>query len=154
MGARVLSVLGSTMKLPPLPSVSVIKSLITGTEEKYSLNEMLGTAGVAGDTWLQGMAALLPNVNFIGTFPGVVKSDVAKTYFPPWLYPIVKAGENLISMSAEGSGMIHAQILVSPNAGRRPVSYFNVKLEGRKTQPLAYDADFGKWVWSYLNETV
>eukprot|EP00929_Paragymnodinium_shiwhaense_P003289 TRINITY_DN103744_c0_g1_i1.p1 TRINITY_DN103744_c0_g1~~TRINITY_DN103744_c0_g1_i1.p1 ORF type:complete len:347 (-),score=27.32 TRINITY_DN103744_c0_g1_i1:209-1249(-) len=153
-GARVMSVLGSTMKVPAAPPVESIEQIVVGRKRNYGLSEMLGSAGVAGDTWLYEAAKRHPGVHFIGTWPGVVASDIARTYFPPWLYPFVKAGEKAISMTAEASGKIHVQILLSSNAGLQPASYFNVKLQGRRTNPLAYNAEFARWLWDFLNKTV
>eukprot|EP00927_Polykrikos_kofoidii_P022147 TRINITY_DN20734_c0_g1_i1.p1 TRINITY_DN20734_c0_g1~~TRINITY_DN20734_c0_g1_i1.p1 ORF type:complete len:366 (-),score=54.71 TRINITY_DN20734_c0_g1_i1:131-1228(-) len=158
-GARVLSVLGSTMRVPPAPSVDVIKELALGKRTQYGLSEMLGTAGVMGDTWMQTMsAAQEANVTFIGTMPGIVATDLVKTSktFPWWIRPVLSGAMRLVAMSPEQCGLLHATILASPNAARRPVTYFNAggRLEGRKTNSLAYDLNFGKWVWSFLTETV
>merc|ERR1712226_564590 len=92
----------------------------------------------------------------MGTFPGIVGTDLvghSKT-FPKWLRPLLQAAEKAIAMSPERSGTIHATIISSPNVARRPTSYFNERLEGRLTHPLAYDTDFGTWVYSFLQDTI
>jgi hypothetical protein len=156
-GARIMSVLGSTVKLPPPPSEQTIKDLAVGRSASYGLGDILGTAGVLGDTWMQSMVAVLrPDIHLIGTWPGIVGSDLigrSKT-FPWWLRPFLVVGGKIVGMSIEKSGAIHTQIITSPNAALRPVSYFNVKLEGRRTNPLAYDGAFQEWVWNFLEETV
>lgn len=157
-GARVLSVLGSTAKEPPAPAVDVIKAIALGTKTDYDIVQMLGAAGVMGDTWMQVMPQFLGSTHatFMSTFPGIVGTDLVEhsNTFPAWFRPILEAGEKLMGMSAEESGLIHATIISSPNAAKRPTAYFNVNLEGRQTNPLAYDIDFGKWVHSFLEDTI
>lgn len=152
-GARIMSVLGSTVKVPPSPAEQTIKDIAAGSRTKYGLGDILGSAGALGDAWMQRMAVLLrPNVSLVGTWPGVVGDDLVShsRTFPWWLRPFLAAGDKLVGMSIEDAGAIHAQILTSPNAARRPVSYFNVKLEGRRTNPLAYDEAFQDWAWQFL----
>jgi len=156
-GARVMSILASTMAVPPLPRLPVIKEIALG-KRKASLSRMLGTAGALGDTWMQKMVAhsKVPNISFIGTFPGVIADDLVahSGTFPKWLRPILDWSVNVIGMKPEECGRLHTAIISSPNVARRPVSYFNINLEGRYTSPVAYDLGFQEWVWNFLEETV
>merc|ERR1712232_1346310 len=140
-----------------LPKLQTIQDIAMGKKEDYSIPEILGVSGVLGDAWLQQMSARkAANISFIGTFPGVLADDLvehSKT-FPEWLKPFLDAGVKIIGMKPEECGRLHTTILSSPNVVKRPVSYFNIKLEGRKTAPLAYDQSFGDWVWSFLQQSI
>merc|ERR1711879_517088 len=81
--------------------------------------------------------------------------------------PIVNHGMKAAGLDPVECGRLHATIISSPNAARRPATYFSVdqqglqpnklssvKLEGRLTNSLAYDAEFGQWVQSFLEETI
>eukprot|EP00931_Biecheleriopsis_adriatica_P078303 TRINITY_DN51765_c0_g1_i1.p1 TRINITY_DN51765_c0_g1~~TRINITY_DN51765_c0_g1_i1.p1 ORF type:complete len:345 (+),score=60.33 TRINITY_DN51765_c0_g1_i1:53-1036(+) len=154
-GSRVMSVLGSTSKLPPAPAIDVMKNILSG-QERYTTPNMLATAGTAMDCWLQKAAEHYPGVCFIGTFPGIVATDLVRTSktFPSCLRPILAAGQGLVALTPDACGRLHAQILTSSNAGRKPVSYFHVpRSEARRTNPLAYDPDFSTWVWTFLDAT-
>lgn len=169
-GARVMSALASTWKRifwRDLSSIDSdkIKDIATGKQQRYSLPEALGTASTLGDTWMQVMARHHPEVSFVGTFPGIVATDLLDHgTFPKWLIPFVNRALNAAGMEPEDCGKLHATIISSSNAVRRPVTYFsvnqngksitNVKLEGRFTSSLAYDPGFGEWVWFFLQATV
>lgn len=154
-GARVLSVCGSTSRAPPAPAVDVMKQLITGDKTSYLTPQMLGTAGAMMDTWLQLASSHHPDVHFIGTFPGIVGTDLlvnSKT-FPSCCKRALAPCTKLVALTVEECGQNQLQILVSHNAGKRSASYFNsVRLEGRLTSPVAYDREFGTWVWSFLED--
>lgn len=169
-GARVMSALASTWKRilwRDLSSIDSdkIKDIATGKQQRYSLPEALGTASTLGDTWMQIMATRHPEVSFVGTFPGIVATDLLDHgTFPKWLIPFVNRALMGSGMETEDCGKLHAIIISSSNAVRRPVTYFsvnqngksikNVKLEGRFTSILAYDPGFREWVWSFLQATV
>lgn len=128
---------------------------MTGEKDSYMTPQMIATVGLAMDSWLQGAAVRHPGISFIGTFPGIVGTDLVRTSktFPSCLRPVLQFGQKLIALSPEECGMLHVQILASPNASRRQVAYFNVmRLEGRLTHPLAYDESFREWVWSFLDD--
>lgn len=154
-GARILSVVGSTARAPPAPSIDVMKQLITGEKKRYLSVQMLATAGAMMDTWLQSASSHHPDVHFIGTFPGIVGTDLlinSKT-FPSCCKAILAPCNKLVAMSIEECGHNQLQILVSPNVAKRPATYFNsIRLEGRSTTPVAYDKDFGSWVWAFLQD--
>ena len=51
---------------------------------------MLCTA-IANDAWLHAMApSLPPGAHVMGTFPGLLVTDLAASTFPAWLLPLVK----------------------------------------------------------------
>lgn len=169
-GARVMSALASTWKrifwrdLTSIDS-NKIKDIATGKLEKHSLPEALATASTLGDTWMQLMSRHHPEVGFVGTFPGIVVTDLLDHgTFPKWLIPFADRALKSAGMEPEDCGRLHATIISSSNAVRRPVTYFSVnqhgklitdvKLEGRFTSSLAYDEGFGEWVWSFLEDTV
>lgn len=167
-GARVMSILVSTWRFifwKDVTSItaSTMQDITAGKFERYSLPEMLGTAGTVGDSWLQVMARRHHNVSFIGTFPGVVATDLlGHGTFPWWATPFINRVMKVVGMEPEECGMLHATIISSPNAARRPATYFRVgntwlgsgKMEGRLANSPAYDAEFGQWVWSFLEGTV
>lgn len=153
--ARVMSVLGSTARTPPPPSTELMKQLVTCEKQNYFTPQMLGTAGTVMDNWLQSAPTHHPGVSFVGTFPGIVDTSLVLTSktFPSCLRPILKKLQSLVAMTPQECGMNHLQVLVSSNVCKRSTTYFNtVRLEGRKANPCAYDSDFGKWVWSFLED--
>jgi NAD(P)-dependent dehydrogenase (short-subunit alcohol dehydrogenase family) len=157
-GARIMSILGSTAKIPPAPPVATMKAIALGTKTDYSLDQMLATAGVMADTWLQTMPQLHTeaSVSYIGTFPGIVATDLienSKT-LPAYMRAMPADGARAFAMDPLESGTIHANIISAPNAARQAVCFFNVNREGRKTNPLAYDATFAQWVISFLEDVV
>jgi len=155
--AKVLSVLGSTQKTPPVPSLETVKKLLTGEKESYLTPQMLASAGVAADAWLQAAAVRHPEMTFVGTFPGIVATTLVSTSktFPSCLRPILAAGQKLVALTPEDCGRRHAQILASPNIDKSSLAYFNVlRLEARFTHPLAYDKEFQDWVWLLLQTTL
>lgn len=173
-GARVMSTLISGWRLifwkdlASLPATRMKDIALGKVEGHYSLPEMLGTAGTIGDTWLELMSHFHPEVGFIGTFPGVVATDLLDHGFvPKWAIPYVNQMLKGAGLDPVDCGILHATIISSPNAVRRPATYFSVdqkgvsrsnlssvSLEGRLTNPLAYNADFGQWVWSFLEDTI
>merc|ERR1712151_888986 len=123
----------------------------------------LGTAAALSDTWLQLMSKQHPQVGFIGTFPGVVATDLAgHGTFPKWLDPIVEKSMKEIGLDPVFCGKLHATIISSPNAARRPATYFtvdqasrtSVKIEGRLAHNLVYDSDFRSWTRLFLEGTI
>merc|ERR1712232_1363183 len=94
--------------------------------------------------------------NFIGTFPGVVATNLLDHgTFQKWLAPYLTRGMKKVGLEPEECGRHHATIISSPNAARRPATFFsvdqkggvghNVALEGRFTNKLAYDEAFRNW---------
>merc|ERR1711920_396437 len=126
-------------------------------EHHYSIPEMLGTAATISDTWLQLMAKRHPEVGFVGTFPGVVATNLMDHgTFPKWLLPFLDRGMKEVGLDPVACGRLHATIISSSNAVRRPATYFSVDqagsqhakpssviLEGRYANTLVYDAEFG-----------
>jgi len=153
--ARVMSVLGSTVRAPPAPSIETMKQLMTGVKSSYSTPQMLGAAGSLMDTWLQSAPKYHPGVTFIGTFPGIVGTGLITTSktIPSCFRCIAGKVQKVFAMTPTECGMNHLQVLVSPNANKYPTTYFNtIRLEGRRTNPVAYDSEFGEWVWSFLED--
>jgi len=150
-GARVMSVLASTTLLP-LPSVAAVKATLAGEGGDPGFGA-LAVAAVAMDALLQQAAARFPGVSFVGTQPGVVSTDIVRTTLPGWVANVHSALMSSFALSEEGCGETHLQVLASPNVERRGASYF-LFLEGRETQPLAYDEEFGTWAWSHLESLV
>jgi hypothetical protein len=156
-GARIMSVLGSTARNPAPPKVDVLKTVVEGSRARPAITQILGTAGVCMDSWLQAASSRHPDIAFVGTFPGVVATDIVQTSntFPRCLRPILACGQRLVALTPEECGSLHVQILVSPNVQVGRASYFNVlRLEGRKTNPLAYDLDLSNWLWSFLDDVL
>merc|ERR1711988_631286 len=85
--------------------------------------------------------------------------------FPKWLIPYLNRAMKVAGLDPVDCGRLHAMIISSPNAARRPATYFsvdqkggnNVKsvmLEGRFANSLAYDTNFSHWVGSFLEQTI
>jgi len=149
-GARVMSVLASTTYMI-LPSIDTIKETITGQRLPGMWGfDMLPIASVSADTLLQQAAARMPNVTFVGTQPGIVATDVIRSTFPSWLADILQTLMKVVALTENQAGQVHANILSSPNMARRQVAYVDPNLQAREALRLAYDADFGSWLWTTL----
>lgn len=109
--------------------------------------------GVLGDAWLQAAAHAYPNLRFVGTFPGLVVSDLPASTFPRWAVSLLKLAMAPIASTDEETGLAHATILVRAAASVKRVTYWNHLLEARTTHPLAYDEDVSGWLWRHLEST-
>ena len=56
-----------------------------------------------------------------------------------------------IARSGVQAGRAHVAVLVSQNAAKKSVSYFNHLLEGRETHYLAYDEQLSEGVYEWLD---
>ena len=156
---RVMSVLASSQNMPGgITDKASLKLLlsnamkpegVTGLSEGFRL--MFGTA-IAADAWLQAIQRILPEkAHVMGTFPGLLVTDLMSSTFPGWLVPVLKALQTPVSDSDEACGLKHATILASPNAGRKRVSYWAApRLEAREPHPLAADEEMAAWVYQEL----
>ena len=156
---RVMSVLASSQNVPIADSSSLRLLLsnamrpdgVSGMGDGFRL--MFGTA-LATDAWLQSMQRTLPEeAHVMGTFPGLLVTDLMSSTFPAWLVPILKLLQAPVSDSDEACGLLHATILASTNAGRRKVSYWAApRLEAHEPHPLAQDAEMAAWLWEALEK--
>ena len=89
---------------------------ITGLARGFEL--MLGTA-IDADIWLQPMQKTLPpNAHVLGTFPGLLVSDLMSSSFPGWRVPVLKLLQTPLADSDEECGINHAIIQASTNGIR------------------------------------
>ena len=141
----------------------IIQGSLTGPENFKArvLPAVMGTAAALGDVLLEQMATRFPDLAWIGTNPGAVKTDLLKQTFPDLVnaaVDVVAAGLGGFFQTEEASGTVHAQILASKNAEKRRGLgrgvYFNHLLEARGATPLKDDAAFGAWLSQYLDELV
>jgi NAD(P)-dependent dehydrogenase (short-subunit alcohol dehydrogenase family) len=155
---RVMSVLASCQKVPfDKPSLKLLLSDgmrpdgVTGLLKGFQL--MIGTA-VAADAWLQFMQRTLgDDAHVMGTFPGLLNTDLAASTFPAWGLQVFKFLAAPMCDSEETCGLNHASILASPNAGRKRVSYwFAPRLEAVEPHPLTQDAELVKWLSEELEK--
>eukprot|EP00928_Gymnodinium_smaydae_P087113 TRINITY_DN71446_c0_g1_i1.p1 TRINITY_DN71446_c0_g1~~TRINITY_DN71446_c0_g1_i1.p1 ORF type:complete len:378 (-),score=116.33 TRINITY_DN71446_c0_g1_i1:200-1333(-) len=151
---RVLSVLASGTEMP-LPDMEEVKAIITG-QQNASLGGfgILPIAAVSADSWLQEAGLRHPELNLVGTQPGLLVTDLPRSSFPPWLADIFAFLLGPFAQTEEECGLAHVQILASENVERQKVSYFNYLLEGRRSMELAYAKDFGLWLWDFLDNHV
>lgn len=150
----VLSVLASTTKVFP-PSVETMKMLISGQQDSSGLlgiHPMLSTAATAGDAVLVQGSKLYPAINFIGTHPGFVISQLTRDTFPPLFNKIKDMFLSLlpVTLSERRCGEIHVQL--ASQALHSNLVFFNMLGEARMSGPLAYDEDFGNWLVEFLTE--
>ena len=75
-GARVMSTLASTQRVPFLDAASVRARLEPGAAPPGSLFTALLPVSVAADAWLQQAASHHPQLTFVGMFPGIVVTDL------------------------------------------------------------------------------
>eukprot|EP00511_Aplanochytrium_stocchinoi_P006501 CAMPEP_0204829564 /NCGR_PEP_ID=MMETSP1346-20131115/7808_1 /ASSEMBLY_ACC=CAM_ASM_000771 /TAXON_ID=215587 /ORGANISM="Aplanochytrium stocchinoi, Strain GSBS06" /LENGTH=331 /DNA_ID=CAMNT_0051959477 /DNA_START=28 /DNA_END=1020 /DNA_ORIENTATION=- len=145
--ARVMNVLGSAFKMKPL-SKPDIKDLISGKNWDYiDPWNMMTAICYSADAFVVQAAKRYPEFKFIGTHPGIVHTELTKNTFPSWqieLNRIITSWLHL-AISEEECGKIHALILSSENVEKRPATFFNFLLEGRRASDIAYDDEYGSW---------
>ncbi len=156
---KVLSVLAPTRLDLPTPPVASIRSFALGERTaRYAgladLPRVLGSITACHDALIQTLPAKHPKLSMraIGFHPGLVPTEVMRPSFPRWLGPLIKYLLHLVpfASSEASAGLAATQVLLSFNAQKRPTTYFNHMLEGRRAIELAYDAGFQAWLWGFL----
>lgn len=132
--------------------MTTVKATVAG-EKRFPWVFGLPVAAVASDAFLEQAGKHHPAVHFIGMFPGLIRTEVMLTAFPEWLARLLSVFMIPVALSEEECGDIHANVLSSPNAEQKQVSYFNHLLEGRHTMPMAYNHTFSEWMWEFLVKT-
>lgn len=153
--ARVMNVLASTQRLMP-PSIEEMKQLLQGKKLGTDLTSILSTAAVAADAFLSVASTKYDKISFVGTHPGLIDTELTRTTLPPWLETLksILFRYSGVALSEEECGMIHAQILASPNVRSQQPSFFNSFYEGRKPTPIAADAIYGQWFWNFAENFI
>jgi len=146
--ARVMNTIASTQNFPFQSSAAVLARL---EQPPGMLPFTLFPVAVAGDAWLQATSKRMPNLHLVGMFPGIVSTELPAAIFPLWLMPFVRAAMWPIARSEVQAGRAHVAVLISHNAAKKPVSYFNHLLEGRETHYLAYDEQLSEGVYKWLD---
>lgn len=156
-GARVMSVLASTAEMRH-PEISTIKDLISGKRRVSGLQEIMTAAALSGDVLLVQASKRYPQLHIIGTHPGYIETELTKNTFSPLVNEIKAIIISLLPKSLrkteEEAGDNHAQILASDNVLKKPGTFFNFLLEGRKVTSFAYDKEYGEWLWNFCSEFV
>lgn len=154
-GGRVMNVLASTQAAPH-PNMETMQSLLEGVKTDGSVIEIMSTASVTADAFLQGASSRYPDYAFIGTHPGLVHTEVTKATIPKWISDILfKVAQYAgVLLTEEECGFIHTNILASPNAKKRPVTYFNSFYDGREAIPIAYEQIYIDWFWKFAVDFV
>ena len=167
-GASALSVLASTQKMPH-PEAEEIKSFITGEAatkgKQYGLMQVLAMAGVSADTMLWQAGSRLPYDRVLGMHPGLVESEISKTALPRYLWPFSRATMGLLQLAGavlgeEEAGNLCVDIVAYegvPECQKEDepnTHYYNHIRECRFTDSLAYNEEFGSWMWSWLSAFV
>lgn len=155
--AMIMSVLASGQELPLATfSKSYMKNSIVKSGGKqgvdYVFLRTLLSAGASGDAFLRMASKQHPNYKFIGTFPGLVATDVMIPTFGSRVADLAKLMlqklEALnVSMSEYDCGVNHLNILARVAEHDVPLSYWDHFLNARNAGCLASDAEFGDWVW-------
>mmetsp|Transcript_150659 Transcript_150659/g.484338 ORF Transcript_150659/g.484338 Transcript_150659/m.484338 type:complete len:351 (+) Transcript_150659:72-1124(+) len=150
--ARVMNTIASTQPFPFVTKSSVIDRLSATAPGMIPFT--LFPIAVAGDAWLRATSKRMPELVFVGMFPGIVSTDLPRTSFPGWMMPVLGALMWPIAISEERSGLVHVGVLTSSNVLKRPVSFFNHLLEGREAHLLAYDEELAEGVYNWLDEAL
>lgn len=153
--SRIVSVLASTQHFPGQSVEGVRKRLeeaTTGVRPGRIPPVSLMPVGIAGDAWLRVMAQRYPHLHFVGTFPGVVFTDVMSPSFSSWLAPLVLANLWLIGSTEEEAGRMQVGIAASENVGRHSVSFYNHLYEARKPHSVSLNEDLGQFVLDWLEK--
>lgn len=147
--ARVMNTIASTQAFPFITKQMVIERL---TGPPGALPFTLMSIAVAGDAWLHAAAKRMPELTFVGMFPGIVSTSVIGSTFPQWMVPILQSALWPVAISEERSGLSHVVVLCSSHVSFKSVSFFNHLLEGRKTHHLASDPHLSEQVYERLDQ--
>jgi len=151
-GARIMNVLASSMRMAPI-GADAIKEYISG--KRFSVMNSLGmmsAVSYSADAFMVESSRRFPQFKFIGTHPGVVHTDLMDNTFPKWMVRILQFLTDWFQMtiSEDECGRIHTLILTSENVDKRPATFFNHLLEGRRSGDIAYEKQYGSWLWNEL----
>lgn len=157
-GAAVLSVCASGQELPFARFLKpYLKNRIMKSGGKAGADPMflrtLVSAGVSNDAFLLMASKAHKSYKFIGTFPGLIATDVMASTFGVFVSYMGKAILKMltpfkISMSEHDCGVNHINILAHVSQNEFPVSFWDHFLQARTASTLASDAEFQKWVWN------
>ena len=147
--------LASTQKMFP-PPVDKMKSMLQGQSLDAGLKDILATAATTADAFVTIASDNYPSVAFAGTHPGIIDTELTKTAIPAWLETLKThfLAYSGIAITEEECGMIHAQILSSPNMQKDRATFFNSYYDARIASPIANDREFGNWFWTFAQEFV
>lgn len=156
---RVMSILASCQAIPKM--VVDTKSFHQGINAATTPGAVIGLSGgfhlmlctsIANDAWLQGLEKTLPKkAHCMGTFPGVLATDLMANTLSAWMVPLAKMGMAPIADSDENMGLQHAMILASDNVTKRRVSYWAApRLEAREANSLAMAQENISFIWDEL----
>jgi len=162
-GAAVMSVCASGQELPLARLAKpYLKNLIMSSGGKAGADPLflrtLVSAGVSADAFLLMASKAHKTYKFIGTFPGLVATDVMVSTFGRFISNLGKKVLNMlalfnISMSEQECGVNHMNILAQVFQNDFPVTFWDHFLQARTASTLASDDEFQKWVWN-LGSTV
>ena len=156
-GARIISTLASTQQFPFQSADAVRQRLEESTEliPPGRVPFCLMPVGLAGDAWLREASKRYQehNLHFVGTFPGVVSTEVATTSFPSWMAPLLRAKLWLMASTEEEAGLVHVAIASSDNVGRQDVCFYNHLCEGRRVHNVALDDSLAAFVFDWVEKT-
>merc|ERR1712083_361288 len=118
----------------------------------------MAAAGAGGDAFLRMASKHFPQYKFIGTFPGLVATDVLAPTFGSTLAGVGKFALRClekvkISWSEYDCGVSHCNILARVAKDDVPLSYWDHFRNARTATTLANDAEFGDWIWKTLQTT-
>ena len=156
-GGRIISTLASAQQFPFQSADAVRQRLEESTEliPPGRVPFCLMPVGLAGDAWLREASRRYQehNLQFVGTFPGVVSTEVATTSFPSWMAPLLRAKLWLMASTEEEAGLTHVAIASSDNVGRQDVCFYNHLCEGRRAHAVALDDGLAAFVFDWLEKT-
>lgn len=157
--ARIMSILASTKVWPLPPSEDEIKSLVNGSTTEYGVFDMVQAAAISHDAWLVQASSTVAarnnsGVHFIGACPGIVKDGIIDhiASLPTWLKPFMRFLANVLGTPPDVYAQKAITILSCPNAEKRTTSFFDEYMQGRKTVAMAYDEQFGSWLWAWIEK--
>lgn len=156
-GVRIISTLASAQQFP-FQSADAVRQRLEESIELIPPGRVpfcLMPVGLAGDAWLREASRRYQehNLHFVGTFPGVVSTEVATTSFPSWMAPLLRAKLWLMASTEEEVGLVHVAIASSDNVGRQDVCFYNHLCEGRRAHDVALDDSLAAFVFDWLEKT-
>jgi len=155
--AVVLNVLASGQSIPFfLRNMERFKSPFSKKPKCYRPSLLnMPVVVTAADAWLREAGKRHPSMTFIGTMPGVVKTNVlVPTVGKTVSDLIMKIGDFVgITQTIEYTALIHLAIMERVQYVKQlNVSFWDNYLEARMANSIAGNDDYSSWLWKTLED--
>ncbi|KAK3263265.1 hypothetical protein CYMTET_27922 [Cymbomonas tetramitiformis] len=153
----VMSVLASGQKISS--SYESVKELFlrkasNSYREDLMIPRTLSAVGLSHDSMLYKASSEYPDVTFIGTFPGLVATDVTASTFGHLFAKIANFIAKLlrVMITPRECGLNHVNILASDKVKLRGLTFWDHYLQARELHEKIKETEFVEWNWSVLEK--